>query len=178
MSAPRAVSQSCQTLASLSFLVRETDARVMLSPPELLLLGCSRFSFSTRWLSRCLAAAPLAQLFAAAAAGETVAVLLASCVLLLSVAGACAGTVIVLCAVAVAELSVAAAVGETFTVLLSGYLFLFSVAGACSCMFFFVLLFSSGDSPPTVLALESGRSPHAEVQRPVPLERCRVLLRC
>ena len=72
MSAPRAVSQSCQTLASLSFLVRETDARVMLSPPELLLLGCSRFSFSTRWLSRCLAAAPLAQLFAAAAAGETV----------------------------------------------------------------------------------------------------------
>ena len=60
MSAPRAVSQSCQTLASLSFLVRETDARVMLSPPELLLLGCFRFSFSTRWLSRCLAAAPLA----------------------------------------------------------------------------------------------------------------------
>ena len=44
----------------------------MLSPPELLLLGCFRFSFSTRWLSRCLAAAPLAQLFAAAAAGETV----------------------------------------------------------------------------------------------------------
>ena len=97
MSAPRAVSQSCQTLASLSFLVRETDARVMLSPPELLLLGCSRFSFSTRWLSRCLAAAPLAQLFAAAAAGETV---------------------------------------------------------------------------------ESGRSPHGEGQRPVPLKRCWVWLRC
>ena len=75
-------------------------------------------------------------MFAAVAAGETVAVLLASCVLLLSVAGACAGTVIVLCAVAVAELSVAAADGETLTVLLSGYLFLFSVAGACSCMFF------------------------------------------
>ena len=97
MSAPRAVSQSCQTLASLSFLVRETDARVMLSPPELLLLGCFRFSFSTRWLSRCLAAAPLAQLFAAAAAGETV---------------------------------------------------------------------------------ESGRSPHGEGQRPVPLKRCWALLRC
>ena len=97
MSAPRAVSQSCQTLASLSFLVRETDARVMLSPPELLLLGCFRFSFSTRWLSRCLAAAPLAQLFAAAAAGETV---------------------------------------------------------------------------------ESGRSPHGGAQRPVPLQRCWVLLRC
>ena len=74
-------------------------------------------AFSTRRLSRCLAAAPLAQLFAAPAAGEDVAVLLASCVLLLSVAGACAGTVIVLCAVAVAELSVAAADGETLTVL-------------------------------------------------------------
>ena len=104
--------------------------------------------------------------------------LLASCVLLLSVAGACAGPVIVLCAVAVAELSVAADDGETLTVLLSGYLFLFSVAGACSCMFLFVLLFSSGDSPPTVLALESGRSPHAESQPPVPLERCWVLIRC
>ena len=91
------MSQSCQTLASLSFLVRETDARVMLSPPELLLLGCFRFSFSTRWLSRCLAAAPLAKLFAAAAAGETV---------------------------------------------------------------------------------ESGRSPRGEGQRPVPLKRCWVLLRC
>ena len=123
----------------------------MLHPPQLLLLGCFRFSFSTCWLSRCLAAAPLAQLFAAAAAGETVAVLLASCVLLLSVAGACAGIVIVLCAVAVAELSVAAADGETFTVLLSGYLFLFSVAGACSCMFCFVLLFSSGDSSPSLV---------------------------
>ena len=121
---------------TVTFLFRGTDARVMLLLPELFPLGCFRFSFSTRWLSRCLAAAPLAQLFAAAAAGETVAVLLASCVLLLSVAGACAGTVIVLCAVAVAELSVAAADGETLTVLLSGYLFLFSVAGACSCMFF------------------------------------------
>ena len=109
------------------------------SPPTVLALESGRSphgAFSTRRLSRCLAAAPLAQLFAAPAAGEDVAVLLASCVLLLSVAGACAGTVIVLCAVAVAELSVAAADGETLTVLLSGYLFLFSVAGACSCMFF------------------------------------------
>ena len=60
----------------------------MLPPPELLLLGCFRFSFSTRWLSRCLAAAPLAQLFADAAAGETVAVLLASCLILPSAGGA------------------------------------------------------------------------------------------
>ena len=141
----------------------------MLHPPELLLLGCFRFSFSTRWLSRCLAAAPLAQLFAAAAAGETVAVLLASCLLLLSVVDAGACTVIVLCAVAGAELSAAAADGETLAVLLSRYIFLFSVAGARSCtVFFFVLFFSSGDSPATVLALESGRSPHGEGQRPVP----------
>ena len=149
----------------------------MLSPPELLLLGCFRFSFSTCWLSRCLAAAPLAQLFAAAAAGVTVAVLLAICHLHSVVdAGAC--TVIVLCAVAGAELSAAAADGGTVAVLLSSYIFLLSVAGACSCTFFFVLLFFSGESPATVLALESGRSPHAEGQRPVPLERCCVLLRC
>ena len=48
------------------------------------------------------------------------------------------------------------------------------------CLFlyvFFVLLFSSGDSPATVLALETGRSPHGEGQRPVPLERFWVLLR-
>ena len=114
----------------------------MLHPPELLLLGCFRFSFSTCWLSRCLAAAPLAQLFAAAAAGETVAVLIASCLLLLSVVDAGACTVIVLCAVAGAELSAAAADGETVAVLLSSYLFLLSVAGARSCtVFFFVLLF-------------------------------------
>ena len=126
----------------------------------------------------CLAAAPLAQLFAAAAAGVTVAVLLAICHFHSVVdAGAC--TVIVLCAVAVAELSAAAADGGTVAVLLSSYLFLLSVAGACSCtVFFVVLLFFSGESPATVLALESGRSPHAEGQRPVPLERCWVLLRC
>ena len=80
----------------------------------------------------CLAVAPLAQLFAAAAAGVTVAVLLAICHLHSVVdAGAC--TVIVLCAVAGAELSAAAADGETVAVLLSSYLFLLSVAGACSC---------------------------------------------
>ena len=114
----------------------------MLHPPELLLLGCFRFSFSTCWSSRCLAAAPLAQLFAAAAAGETVAVLIASCLLLLSVVDAGACTVIVLCAVAGAELSAAAADGETVAVLLSNYIFLLSVAGARSCtVFCFVLLF-------------------------------------
>ena len=112
----------------------------MLHPPQLLLLGCFRFSFSTCWLSRCLAAAPLAQLFAAAAAGETVAVLLAICHLHSVVdAGAC--TVIVLCAVAGAELSAAAADGETVAVLISNYIFLLSVAGARSCTSFFVLLF-------------------------------------
>ena len=111
----------------------------MLHPPQLLLLGCFRFSFSTCWLSRCLAAAPLAQLFAAPAAGEDVAVLLASCLLLLSVVDAGACTVIVLCAVAGAELSAAAAAGET---------------------------------------VESGRSPHGEGLRPVPLKRCWVFLRC
>ena len=114
----------------------------MLHPPELLLLGCFRFSFSACWLSRCLAAAPLAQLFAAAAAGETVAVLIASCLLLLSVVDAGACTVIVLCAVAGAELSAAAADGETVAVLLSSYIFLLSVAVARYCtVFFFVLLF-------------------------------------
>ena len=108
----------------------------MIHPPQLLLLGCFRFSFSTCWLSRCLAAAPLAQLFAAAAAGVTVAVLLAICHLHSVVdAGAC--TVIVLCAVTVAELSAAAADGGTVAVLFSNYMFLLSVAGACSCTVFF-----------------------------------------
>ena len=97
-----------------------------------MLLGCFRFSSSTRWLSRCLAAAPLAQLFAAAADGDTVAVLIASCLLLLSVVDVGACTVIVLCAVAGAELSAAAADGGTVAVLLSSYIFLLSVAGACS----------------------------------------------
>ena len=108
----------------------------MLHIPELLLLDCFRFSFSTCWSSRCLAAAPSAQLFAAAAAGETVAVLLASCLLLLPVVDASACTVIVLCAVAGAELSAAAADGETVAVLLASYLFLLYVAGARSCTFF------------------------------------------
>ena len=85
----------------------------------------------------CLAAATLAQVFAAAAAGVTVAVLLAICHLHSVVdAGAC--TVIVLCAVAGAELSAAAADGGTVAVLLSSYLFLLSVAGACSCTVFFL----------------------------------------
>ena len=112
------------------------------SPPTVLALESGRSphgAFDTRWLSRCLAAAPLAQLFAAVAAGETVAVLLASCLLLLSVVDAGACTVIVLCAVAGAELSAAAADGGTVAVLLSSYLFLLSVAGACSCNVVFFL---------------------------------------
>ena len=125
----------------------------------------------------CLAAAPLAQLFAAAAAGVTVAVLLAICHLHSVVdAGAC--TVIVLCAVTVAELSAAAADGGTVAVLLSNYFSCSPSLVLVLVLFFFVLLFFSSESPATVLALESGRSPHAEGQRPVPLERCWVLLRC
>ena len=108
----------------------------MLHLPGLLLLDCFRFAFSTCWSSRCLDAAPLAQLFADAAAGVTVAVLLPNCHLHSVVdAGAC--TVIVLCAVAGAELSAAAADGGTVAVLISSYLFLLSVAGACSCTVFF-----------------------------------------
>ena len=117
-------------------------------------------------------------MFAAAAAGETVAVLIASCLLLLSVVDAGACTDIVSCAVAGAKLSAAAADGETVAVLLSSSLFLLSVAGARSCTVFFCHLVSSGYSPATVLALDSGRSPHGESQGPFPLERCWVLLSC
>ena len=73
-----------------------------------------------------------------------------------------------------------AAAGDTVVVLLFISFVLLSVAGVlflnccCSC---YPLIFP-GKWAATVTALQSGRSPHAEIQRPVPLERCRVLLRC
>ena len=43
----------------------------MLLPPLRFLLRNFRFSYSARWLSRCRAAVAVAELFAAAAAGDT-----------------------------------------------------------------------------------------------------------
>ena len=60
----------------------------MLLPPSRFLLLSFRFSSSARWLSRCRAAVAVAELFAAAAAGDTVEVLLSSSFMLPSVAGA------------------------------------------------------------------------------------------
>ena len=48
----------------------------MLVPPLRFLLRSFRFSSGDRWLSRCRAAVAVAELFAAAAAADTVAVLL------------------------------------------------------------------------------------------------------
>ena len=48
----------------------------MLVPPFRFLLRSFRISPSDRWLSRCRAAVAVAELFAAVAAGDTVAVLL------------------------------------------------------------------------------------------------------
>ena len=45
-------------------------------PPLRFLLRSFRFSSSARWISRCRAAVAVAELFVAAAAGDTVAVLL------------------------------------------------------------------------------------------------------
>ena len=61
----------------------------MIILPLRCLLRSFRLSSTARWLSRCRAAVAVADLFAAAAAGETVAVLLSSSLILLSVAGAC-----------------------------------------------------------------------------------------
>ena len=58
----------------------------MIIPPLRFLLRSCRFSSSDRWLSRCRAA--VAELFAAAAAGDTVAVLLSSSLILPSAADA------------------------------------------------------------------------------------------
>ena len=69
----------------------------MLLPPLRCLLRSFRFSSSARWLSRCRAAVAVAELFAAAAASDTVEVLLSSSFILLSVAGACSCNVVVFC---------------------------------------------------------------------------------
>ena len=117
----------------------------MLSPPELLLLGCFRLPFNTRWLSRCLAAAPLASclllpllvrpLNLGGARMEKASALSPS-----SVAGFCS------CCARFAELFVAAAAGEAVAVLLSSSLMLRSVAGAGRCnVVVFFSFFSSGD---------------------------------
>ena len=60
----------------------------MLPPPLRFLLRSFRLSSSARWLSCCRAAVAVAELFAAAAAGDTVAVLLSSSLILPSAAGA------------------------------------------------------------------------------------------
>ena len=67
----------------------------MLLPPSRFLLRSFRFSSSARWLSRCRAAVSVAELFAAAATGDTVEVLLSSSFIMLSVAGACSCNVVV-----------------------------------------------------------------------------------
>ena len=69
----------------------------MLFPPLRFLLRSFRFSSSARWLSRCRAAVAVAELFAAAAAGDTVAVLLSSSLILPSAAGAGPCNVVVYC---------------------------------------------------------------------------------
>ena len=69
----------------------------MLLPPLRFLLRSFRFSSSARWLSRCRAAVAVPELFAAAAAADTVAVLLASSLILPSAAGACSCNVVVFC---------------------------------------------------------------------------------
>ena len=69
----------------------------MLLPPSRFLLLSFRFSSSARWLSRCRAAVAVAELFAAAAAGDTVAVLLSSSLILPSAADAGPCNVVVFC---------------------------------------------------------------------------------
>ena len=66
----------------------------MLLPPLRCLLRSFRFSSSARWLSRCRAAVAVAELFAAAAAGDTVEVLLSSYFIMISVAGDCSCNVV------------------------------------------------------------------------------------
>ena len=57
----------------------------MLLSPLRFLLRSFRFSSSARWLSRCRAAVAVAELFAAAAAGDTVEVLFFFCSFFLQV---------------------------------------------------------------------------------------------
>ena len=66
-------------------------------PPLRFPLRSFRYSSRGRWLSRCRAAFAVPQLFAAAAAADTVAVLLASSLILPSAAGACSCKVVVFC---------------------------------------------------------------------------------
>ena len=61
--------QRLGTALGLTNLVIE--AWVMLPPPLRFLLRSFRFSASARWLSCCRAAVAIAELFAAAAAGDT-----------------------------------------------------------------------------------------------------------
>ena len=69
----------------------------MLVPPLRFLLRSFRYSSSGRWLSRCRAVVAVPDLFAAAAAADTVAVLLASSLILPSAGGACSCNVVVFC---------------------------------------------------------------------------------
>ena len=98
----------------------------MLIPPLRCVLRSLRSSSSARWFPRCRAAVAIAELFAAVAAGDTVAVLLF-------------GPLFRHAAVAVPELFAAAAAGDTVVVLLSISFMLLSVAGVlflnccCSC---------------------------------------------
>ena len=66
-------------------------------PPLRFLLRSFRYSSSDRWLSRCRAAVAVLELFAAAAAADTVAVLLANSLVLPSAAGACSCNVVGFC---------------------------------------------------------------------------------
>jgi len=92
----------------------------MFIPPLRCVLRSLRSSSSARWFPRCRAAVAVAELFAAVAAGDTVAVLLF-------------GPLFRRAAVAVPELFAAAAAGDTVVVLLFSSFILLSVAGACSC---------------------------------------------
>ena len=61
----------------------------MLIPPLRCVLRSLRSSSSARWFPRCDAVVAIAELFAAVAAGDTVAVLLSCSLILPSAAGAC-----------------------------------------------------------------------------------------
>ena len=98
----------------------------MLPPPLRFLLRSCRFSSIARWLSRCRAAVAVAELFAAVAAGDTVAVLLL-------------GPLFRHAVVAVPQMFAAAAAGDTVVVPLFSSFILLSVAGflflECCCFF-------------------------------------------
>ena len=122
----------------------------MLIPPLRCVLRSLRSSSSARWFPRCGAVVVIAELFAAVAAGDTVAVLLF-------------GPLFRHAVVTVPQMFATAAAGDTVVVLLFSSFILLSVAGFLflECCCFFCPLFSSGDWTATVTALQSGRSPHA-----------------